>query len=154
MNLGSKRLILARDIRSRSWPNISDSHGFWDIWKNNFHWASVVRVWGSWNRKNESTPKMDSPLPSFKIHVVALKVHLLFNWRQIDATVKINLTEKLKRCSQSIFNEGQKSLEGRFLGSLLTTFTVGICPKTHRDPWWLTFSLVGLVGHSANNNNK
>ena len=100
---------------------------------------------------NESTSRMDGPLLSFKIHVVALKVHLLFNWRQIDATVKINLTEKLKRCSQSIFNEGQKSLEGRFLGSLLTTFTVGICPKTHRDPWWLTFS---LVGHSANINNK
>ena len=67
---------------------------------------------------------MDGPLLSFKIHVVALKVHLLFNWRQIDATVKINLTEKLKRCSQSIFNEGQKSLDGRFLGSFLTTFTV------------------------------
>ena len=27
LNLGSKRLILAGDIRSRSWPNISDSYG-------------------------------------------------------------------------------------------------------------------------------
>ena len=26
-NLGLKRLILAGDIRSRSWPNISDSYG-------------------------------------------------------------------------------------------------------------------------------
>jgi hypothetical protein len=26
-NLGSKRLILAGDIRSRSWPNIGDSYG-------------------------------------------------------------------------------------------------------------------------------
>ena len=27
LNLGSKRLILARDIRSRSWPHIGDSYG-------------------------------------------------------------------------------------------------------------------------------
>jgi hypothetical protein len=27
LNLGSKRLILARDIRPRSWPNIGDSYG-------------------------------------------------------------------------------------------------------------------------------
>jgi hypothetical protein len=27
LNLGSIRLILARDIRSRSWPNIGDSYG-------------------------------------------------------------------------------------------------------------------------------
>ena len=65
--------------------------------------TSVVHVWGYLNRKNESTSKMDGPLLSFKIHVVALKVHLLFNWRQIDTTVKINLTEKLKHCSPSIF---------------------------------------------------
>ena len=26
-NLGSKRLILPSDIRSRSWPNIGDSYG-------------------------------------------------------------------------------------------------------------------------------
>ena len=26
LNLGSKRLILAGDIRSRSWPNIGDSY--------------------------------------------------------------------------------------------------------------------------------
>ena len=27
LNLGSKRLILVADIRSRSWPNIGDSYG-------------------------------------------------------------------------------------------------------------------------------
>ena len=27
LNLGSKRLILVGDIRSRSWPNIGDSYG-------------------------------------------------------------------------------------------------------------------------------
>jgi hypothetical protein len=27
LNLGSKRLILVRDIRPRSWPNIDDSYG-------------------------------------------------------------------------------------------------------------------------------
>ena len=29
LNLGSKRSIVAEDIRSRSWPNIGDSYGIW-----------------------------------------------------------------------------------------------------------------------------
>jgi hypothetical protein len=31
LNLGSKRLILVGDIRSRSWPHIGDSYGMYTV---------------------------------------------------------------------------------------------------------------------------
>ena len=36
-NLGSKRLILDRDIRSRIWPNIGDSYGTIGYYQNPMH---------------------------------------------------------------------------------------------------------------------
>jgi hypothetical protein len=35
LNLVSKRLILVGDIRSRSWPNIGDSYGMFQIKTSN-----------------------------------------------------------------------------------------------------------------------
>ena len=44
LNLGSKRLILARDIRPRSWPNIGDSYGM------SYSQISSYTVFGSWKK--------------------------------------------------------------------------------------------------------